>query len=214
MQADIHKQQKYIYVLLSRTHTVPARLIRLFTKEPYSHTSIALDIELKELYSFARKHVYNPFDSGFVNEDIESGIFGMDKNIYCSVYAVPVTDEQYQIIKEKINVFIKNREEYRYNYSGLAGIMFGKNVEDGKHFFCSQFVSHIFYKSGIQLFSKADGLIKPYDFHLKLKDQRIYKGRLCEYRGFLKRYYLENGYYPQDVSIQEDFLQKDFPQVV
>lgn len=191
MSMILQQNQKYIYVLLSRTHTVPARLIRLYTGEPYSHTSIALDVELNEMYSFARKHVYNPFDCGFIDENIETGIFGKDKNIYCSVYAVPVTEEQYQIIKQEIDVFVKNRGEYKYNYSGLFSIMFGRNVEDGKHFFCSQFVSHIFYKSGIKLFAKEDGLIKPYDFHVRLKDKRIYKGKLSEYRQFLRSHEVE-----------------------
>ncbi|MCM1159094.1 MAG: hypothetical protein NC300_09730 [Bacteroidales bacterium] len=191
MSMILQQNQKYIYVLLSRTHTVPARLIRLYTGEPYSHTSIALDVELNDMYSFARKHVYNPFDCGFIDENIETGIFGKDKNIYCSVYAVPVTEEQYQIIKQEIDVFIKNRGEYKYNYSGLFSIMFGRNVEDGKHFFCSQFVSHIFYKSGIKLFAKEDGLIRPYDFHVRLKDKRIYKGKLSEYRQFLRSHEVE-----------------------
>lgn len=187
MTTELQKKQRYIYVLLSRTHTLPARLIRLFTGEPYSHTSIALDIELEQMYSFARKHIHNPFDCGFINEDIEKGIFGQDKNVYCSVYEVPVTEEQYQLVKHEIDIFIKNREIYRYNYTGLVGVMFGKNVVDGKHFFCSQFVSHIFYKSGIRLFSKENGLIRPYDFHIRLKDKRIYKGKLSEYRQFLRQ---------------------------
>lgn len=195
MTTEIQKKQRYIYVLLSRTHTLPARLIRLFTGEPYSHTSIALDIELKQMYSFARKHIHNPFDCGFINENIETGIFGLDKNVYCSVYEVPVTEEQYQLIRREIDIFIKNREIYRYNYTGLVGVMFGKNVVDGKHFFCSQFVSHIFYKSGIRLFSKENGLIRPYDFHIRLKDKRIYKGKLSEYRQFLKRNQKENDDY-------------------
>ena len=80
MRNKTKKQTKYIYVLLSRTHTTPARLIRFFTREPYSHASIALDIELNQLYSFARKHIHNPFDCGFIEENIETGIFGMDKN--------------------------------------------------------------------------------------------------------------------------------------
>lgn len=178
---------KHIYVLLSRTHTTPARLIRLFTKEPYSHASIALDLELVHLYSFARKHIHNPFDCGFIEEDIESGIFGLDKNIYCSVYEIPVTEEQYQIIQDEINLFKKNKDIYQYNYTGLVGVMLGKNVTDGKHFFCSQFVSHIIYKSGIHLFSKSNGLIRPYDFHIRLKHQRIYKGRLADYREYLRQ---------------------------
>ena len=186
MSKKIEKNQRYIYVLLSRTHTVPATLIRLYTKEPYSHASIALDIELKEMYSFARKHKYNPFDSGFVKEDIDRGIFGSDKRIKCRVYEVPVTEEQYGYIREEIGHFIRNKEDYGYNYIGLFGAMFGKNLEDGTHFLCSQFVSHVFYRGGIKLFSKDSGLIRPFDFHLKLKDNQIYEGRLCKYREFLK----------------------------
>lgn len=181
------KNQRYIYVLLSRTHTIPATLIRLYTKEPYSHASIALDVELKELYSFARKHRFNPFDSGFVEEDLERGIFGADKSICCRVYEIPVTEEQYGYIREEISHFIKNQEDYGYNYIGLFGGMFGKNHEDKTHFLCSQFVSHVLYRGGIKLFSKESGLIRPFDFHLKLRDKQIYEGRLSKYRDFLKK---------------------------
>ena len=130
MFTKIKKGQRYIYVLLSRTHTMPARLIRLLTGEPYSHTSIALDMELNEMYSFARKHIYNPFNSGFVDEHIETGVFGKDKNVFCSVYALPVTEPQYQRIQQEIRRFINNRDVYNYNYIGLIGILFGKNISN------------------------------------------------------------------------------------
>lgn len=199
------KNQRKIYVLLSRTHTVPARLIRLWTREPYSHASIALDVELKEMYSFARKNAYNPFYSTFIDEDIEKGIFGMDKSIKCSVYEVPVTEEQYQKVREEINRFINNREKFQYNYMGLLGVMFGKNIEDEKHFFCSQFVSYIFYRSGISLFEKETGLIRPYDFHMRLKDRMIYRGRLCEYRKFLKEHSVSD-----EISRGKKYLNKEY----
>lgn len=182
------RNQRYVYVVLSRTYTIPARWIRFFTGKPYSHTSLALDMELKKLYSFGRKGLHNPFNNGFIIEHLESGIFGMDKNITCCVYAVPVTEEQYEIICHEIDYFVENKDSFRYNNIGLVSVLFGKNIDDGRHFFCSQFVSHIFYRSGIKLFSKADGLIRPYDFHLRLKDNRIYKGKLSEYRDFLEEH--------------------------
>ena len=86
IMTDCNSDQKYIYVMLSRTHTIPARLIRLYSRVPYSHTSIALDPELSQMYSFARKGVWNPLNSGFIREDINSGILGRDKNVYCSIY--------------------------------------------------------------------------------------------------------------------------------
>ena len=44
-----------IYIVLSKTQTLPSRVIKLWTREPYAHTSLAMDVELKEMYSFARK---------------------------------------------------------------------------------------------------------------------------------------------------------------
>lgn len=177
--------QRYIYILLSSTHTLPARLIRFFTREPYSHTSLALDVELREMYSFARKHIYNPFNSGFVDEDIETGIFGRDKNVQCSVYAIPVTEAQYQRVKTELNNFIENREIYSYNYLGLIGAFVGRSVDSERNYFCSQFVSYVLAESGISLFKKQYALIRPFDFHLRLKEYQIYKGKLSEYRNFL-----------------------------
>lgn len=188
----MRKNQKYIYIVLSRTHTIPARLIRLFTRAPYSHTSLALDVELKEMYSFARKRIYNPFNSGFVDEDIETGIFGRDKNAYCSVYALPITEQQYAMLREELQHFIRNRDLYNYNYKGLLGICIGKNVSNDMNYFCSQFVSHILSRSGIELFNKEHGLIHPYDFHLELSDNRIYQGKLTDYREFVAKMKFED----------------------
>ncbi len=187
IMTDCNSDQKYIYVMLSRTHTIPARLIRLYSRVPYSHTSIALDPELSQMYSFARKGVWNPLNSGFIREDINSGILGRDKNVYCSIYAVPVSDEQYEAVKREIDHFINNHDQYGYNFVGLFAAMLELNIEDGKHFMCSQFVNHIFDKSGMPLFDEDKNLIKPYDFHIKLKNYRIYRGKLTEYRSFLKR---------------------------
>lgn len=181
---------------------MPARIIRLFTGEPYSHTSISLDVELKEMYSFARRQIYNPFNSGFISEDIEQGIFGKDKNIYCSIYAVPVTPQQYEAVQEQIKTFEKDRDTYNYNYIGLVGILFGKNIVNNKRYFCSQFVSYVFHESGIHLFSKASGLVRPYDFHLRLKESRIYRGKLSEYRSYLKKQQIMNVPYVQNEIIQ------------
>jgi len=186
VSTNVQCNQRYIYILLSRTHTIPARLIRMFTGAAYSHSSIAMDVELKELYSFARRRIYNPFNAGFVDEDIESGIFGRDKNVYCCVYALPVTDRQYKIVRDELKHFIRNRDLYDYNFKGLVGVLFGKNVARDNNYFCSQFVSYILSRGGIELFEKEHGLVQPCDFHQQLEKQKIYEGKLTEYRKFVE----------------------------
>ena len=45
---------KNIYIILTRSDTFISRLIGFFTKEPFTHASIAFDDSLDRMYSFAR----------------------------------------------------------------------------------------------------------------------------------------------------------------
>ena len=45
---------KKIYIVLTYTGTILSRIIKVFTKKEYSHVSIALDQDLKYMYSFGR----------------------------------------------------------------------------------------------------------------------------------------------------------------
>ena len=109
-------ESKKVYILLSKTKTVPSNLIKLMTREPYCHTSLALDISLDEMYSFARKGVYNPFNSGFISENIEKGIFGKHKGTRCAVYELKVTSKQYDRIQQELARFKKHPDRYGYNF--------------------------------------------------------------------------------------------------
>lgn len=52
---------KEIYIVLTHTGTALSRMIKWFTKDEFTHSSIALDAELKQMYSFGRLNPYNPF---------------------------------------------------------------------------------------------------------------------------------------------------------
>lgn len=175
-------ERKYVFLVLSQTATFPAKLIRWYTREPYAHASIALDVELREMYSFARKEVNKPWDNGFIKEDIEKGVFGKFKETKCSIYALEVSEEQYERLKQEIQVFKDNQEIYTYNYLGIVGAMIHRPVERATQYFCSQFVAYILEKSGIDLFHKNCGLVRPKDFRLCPKLSRIYKGKIRNYR--------------------------------
>ena len=174
--------RKYVFLVLSQTSTFPAKMIRWYTREPYAHASIALDVELREMYSFARKKVNNPWDNGFIKEDIEKGVFGKFKETKCSIYALEVSDQQYERLKQEIQVFKDNQDIYTYNYLGSVGAMIHRPVERKTQYFCSQFVAYILEKSGIDLFHKNCGLVRPKDFRLCPKLSRIYKGKIRNYR--------------------------------
>lgn len=53
---------RYLYVMVSRTDTGFARLIRRFTGCYYNHAAISFDCDLRQLYSFARRAYDLPLD--------------------------------------------------------------------------------------------------------------------------------------------------------
>lgn len=179
------EKNKSVYILLSKTQTLPSQVIKMWTKEPYAHTSLAMDIELNEMYSFARKRVRNPFNCGFISEDITKGIFARDVDTMCMVGRLRVTSVQYKKIVKILEHFKKDRSFYRYNYIGIFGVVFGRAIERKYNFFCSQFVFYVLKNAGVEVFDKKPGLVRPEDFRVWDQLEMIYEGRLTSYRDHL-----------------------------
>ena len=179
-------ETKKVYILISKTSTVPSNIIKMWTKEPYAHTSLALDIGLDEMYSFARKGIRNPFNCGFISEDITKGIFGRDTNTKCVVFELEVTQSQHELILLQLDKFKSNAERYRYNYWGIFGLTRNKAIEREYNYFCSQFVASVLRKAGVDIIDKEPGLVRPEDFRKCSKLKVIYKGYLINYREFLR----------------------------
>lgn len=176
------KKYKTVYIVLTLTHTYPARVIHLYTSEPYSHASIAFDEDLEEMYSFARRGIWNPFNAGFVKEDISNGIFGKYSSTTCNIYQLKITNHQYIKLRKEIDIFKCNKEDYSYNYLGLLGAAVNVPIQSRQRYFCSQFVAYILERSDIHIFNKNCALVKPSDIRLNPRLKSIYKGKLTEYR--------------------------------
>ena len=179
-------KDKSIYIVISKTSTLPSNVIKMWTKEPYAHTSLSFDIELNDMYSFARRKLHNPFYCGFIKEDITTGVFGRDVDTTCRVARLKVSSNSYKKMRKMINEFKKHDMDYKYNYLGIVGIMFNKAVEREYNYFCSQFVYHVLEKSVADTFDKKAGLVRPEDFRQWDKLELIYEGKLKDYRQYLK----------------------------
>ncbi len=183
-KGKVQEDEREIYIMLSQTRTYFARLIKLYTREPYAHASIAFDEDLEEMYSFARLRPNNPFVTGFVEEDITDGVFGACIETTCSVYSLKISQEQYDKLKSEVEIFKKNREKYSYNFLGIVGVIIHKPVNSENRYFCSQFVAYLLEKSGIHLFNKSCGLVRPFDIRMCPKLKKIYQGKLVDYRDY------------------------------
>ncbi|NLJ40110.1 MAG: hypothetical protein GX352_00640 [Clostridiales bacterium] len=170
-----------IYILLSHTGTLPSKFIKMYTREPYSHVSIALDPNLDELYSFGRLNPYNPIVGGFIKEDILYGTFGRFPKTKCALYRLPISKFQHKRLKEELNKFVADRNKYGYNFIGLFTMTLGIPMERKYKFFCSQFVATLLNRSGITLLHKSDSLATPMDFRTCQGLSLIYEGGLREY---------------------------------
>ena len=61
-------QNRQLYIVISQTGTLLSRILKQITGAEYNHASISLSRDLERMYSFGRRHPYNPFWGGFVIE--------------------------------------------------------------------------------------------------------------------------------------------------
>lgn len=161
-----------------------SKAINIYTREPYTHVSIALDKNLHELYSFGRIRPYNPVLGGFVQEDISGGTYKRFPKTRCALYSLKITNKQFKHLKRELNRFKKESDKYGYNLLGVVTAAFNYPIHRENRYFCSQFVSELLLKSGIKLIDKNPSLTAPMDF--------IGSGELeCIYEGYLRTYSVE-----------------------
>lgn len=184
---------KKIYIILTHTGTILSTIIKYYTKDEFSHVSIALDADLEEMYSFGRLNPYNPFWGSFVHEHINKGTFKRFKKTRAEVYSMFVTDEQYEKTKKTIAYFEKNKPKYKFNILGLACVTINKKIIRKNTFYCAEFVKHILKTAGITEVNDLPQIIRPQNFK-QLQDLRL------EYEGLLRKYKKKKFLELQEVS--------------
>ncbi|MFD1850787.1 hypothetical protein [Oceanobacillus bengalensis] len=170
--------EKKVYILLTDTGSLLTKLIKLYTKKAYNHASISFDSELSEVYSFGRKKINNPFNGGFVKEDVTNGLF---KQADCAIYSFTVTAEEMGRMRRYVMGMEENKESYRYNFLGLFGFLLNKPIKRKNAFFCSEFVASVLKESNRIHFEKSTALIAPNDFEDITNFQFVYEGKVKAY---------------------------------
>lgn len=151
-----------IYILLMHTNTIPARLVRFFTRYKYNHVALSLEESCEEIYSFGRKKVNSIFDAGFIVEKKDGQFFSKFKCV-CKIYELDISKEQYEILQNILKDMVQNNI-YKYDFIGIIPRFFGIPISFRNRFVCSNFVAFLLEKSGIYRFNKATCLVKPRDF--------------------------------------------------
>ncbi len=168
-----------IYIVASASGTYFSSFLKFFTRSKYVHISIALDKDLKSLYSFGRRTKYM-FPAGFTNENVNH-MLTIFENITCQIYSLEISDLEYENLTDLIDYYINNSEYFKYNVRGLLFIYLNLPYKRKRHFVCSQFCGKLLSDSGIVNFNKDYSIIKPKDILSIDKLNLIYEGYLEDY---------------------------------
>lgn len=169
---------KKIYIVLTYTGTILAKIVKVYTRREFSHVSIALDEDLTEMYSFGRLNPYNPFLGGFVQEGVGKGTFKRFKKTKARVYSLQVNDDQYDKVVQVIRDIQDNKLDYNFNILGLIGVILHYKVKRERYFYCAEFVKYVLEESNI---CTLPDIVKPEDFKEIDNLNVVYTGQLREY---------------------------------
>ncbi len=178
---QMHQSDKQLYIVLSQTGTLLSRILKAITGADFNHVSISLSGDLETMYSFGRRHPYNPFWGGFVMESPHAGTFKRFSHTEVLVLKVDVTKEQYTQLRRRLDAMWIQRRTYHYNITGLCLAYFQIERKKTNCYYCSEFVGELLIQSRIAgAESLRSAIIQPIHF-LHLPHSQIYRGKLSDY---------------------------------
>lgn len=172
---------KKIYIITTFTGTFLSSIIKNVSKTPYAHVSIALNEDLKPMYAFGRLNPKTPIFAGFVEENVNQGLYEIKSNTMCRVYSLDVDNEQYDKLIDNISIVGDNRKQYDYDIRGLVRLSLNRPRQKDYKYVCSNFVADMLYKSDINIFDKPAYEVRPNDFYNQKQLQLEYEGLLSKY---------------------------------
>lgn len=181
MQTTLEPKTNHcLYIVLSRPRTMVAALVALYTRDLYTHSSIALDGSIATMYTFSRKWRYYPFYGGFVSERFGGGLLKRFKELQGAVISISVTKDQYERARQLILHMNDNKKRYKYDFLGFFGNVFRVGVNNNTRFTCSKFVAFVLQECGIAEFDQPLNLVRPQSL-LDFRSNVVFEGDLKKY---------------------------------
>ncbi len=169
-----------VYIVLSQTGSIVSRILKLVTRAPYNHSSIAFTEDLNAMYSFGRLRPYNPFVGGFVEESLNRGTFKRFRDTKIMVLELEVHPDAREQCRAVIDRMMRNRRRYRYNYEGLFLAAVHIHYERSNCYYCSEFVKELAETMELDGADTLPSIAKPVHL-LNLKHRVVYVGRMQDY---------------------------------
>ncbi|MBQ3073847.1 MAG: hypothetical protein IJD19_04120 [Ruminococcus sp.] len=175
------EETRKVYIVLSQTGTILSRLLKIFTKKQFNHSSISPYQDLHYMYSFGRLNAYNPFIGGFVTESADFGTFKRFSETEVQVIELDVTEKEYQDICKTIDIMLNSDVTYRYNVIGLVYAAFGKPYKRKNCYYCSEFVTMVLRQGNVDASNSLPLIVHPVNFASMPGVRTVYRGKLREF---------------------------------
>lgn len=155
---------KTIYILLTKSSTILSKMVGFITSDKYTHVSISFEASLQPMYSSSRKNGETLFPAGPCMENFQRGYLKKHPFIPCALYELEVSDEIFYSAKAEVEQIMNNVDDYSFNIIGLLLCRMNIPYHRKGHYFCSQFVGEILYKSQAVELPKDTSLMRPSDY--------------------------------------------------
>ena len=162
-EAIYDNTHKYpIFITLMHTGTSLANIIKKVTHDEFSHVGISLTSDLDPIYSFGRKKVSAAQGTGFSIMNHDDPFFKKAADTTYQVYVMYLTKEEYSAMRSRLQYFIDNKDNLKYDFKSLILNYLHIPSEFSKKYFCSRFVAEVI-NEGRKL-EKKPSLYRPNDF--------------------------------------------------
>lgn len=172
------KNTNTIYIIETHSGTIPSKFIKVFTRYQFSHVMISLDNKFDKMYTFGRRTLQNPFNSGFIVESTVGPFYSKFKETNCKIYEIKIGKKKFKTLKKIIRKYEKNPKKYNYDIIGLCLRIFKITIKRKNHYVCSSFVAEIINQSKIYDFNKPIQKVQPIDFEDIPNKRLYYSGKL------------------------------------
>ena len=166
-------ENRKILILLTQFPGRSAKALRWWTGCPYTHVSIGLDENMNTFYSFLMK--------GFIVEDIARYNRPGRRPFRCELYAIDVSEETYQEVKDHLKTYVQNQESLHYTKIGLALSLAGIPWRSKNGYICSYFVAEVLHRCTQIRLKRHSTLCMPKDFSHSRDMKMVFRGDLQHY---------------------------------
>lgn len=173
--------KRYIYLILSSSSSLPAKIIKFSTQNEINHASLSLDSTLTKMFSFGRLKMNQPFNAGFVVENKNKGFYKKFTDTKILLYRLPVDEKTFRKVSDYLHRCAYEKENLRYNFIGAIFSRINRPVARKEKYFCSEFVAIVLKKFKVCKITKNVHTFQPYDFLEIDNKELIYDGLLSKY---------------------------------